>query len=115
MANLTLLTGALLTLLGLSSYFPDRPSVTALIPAFFGIPLALSGLLARNPERRKLASHVAVLISLLGAFGAGSQWAKKGFAFDAEGPRAQGIMTILCVLHVALSVRSFIQARKNAS
>jgi uncharacterized membrane protein (UPF0136 family) len=113
MPQLTLLFGVLLTALGLWGYFPDKPSVTALIPAFFGVPLALTGLWAGRPGSRKAAMHVAVLLTLLGAIGAGMQWKKKDFAFDAKGAQAQGLMTVLCALHLGLSVRSFIAARKG--
>lgn len=112
MPQLTLITGLLLTALGLWGYFPDKPSVTALIPAFFGLPLALTGLWARSEGSRKAAMHVAVLLTLLGAIGAGMQWKKKEFAFDAKGSQAQALMTVLCAAHVGLSVRSFIAARR---
>ena len=44
--------------------------------------------------------------------GAGMQWKKKEFAFDAKGAQAQALMTVLCAAHVGLSVRSFIAARR---
>ncbi len=49
MANVTIGLGIVLLALGLGSYFGSgRTSVTALIPAFFGLPLLVLGWLALN-------------------------------------------------------------------
>lgn len=54
MANLGITLGILLTLLGFGAYFgTGRQSITALIPAFVGLPILALGLVARNPGRRK--------------------------------------------------------------
>ena len=95
-------------------------SATALIPAFFGVPLAVLGLLAKKPERRKLFMHLAVLVGLLGAIGSGMRGipnAGKLISGDAELPLATAMqlaMFVVCAVFVAHCVRSFINARKNA-
>ena len=54
MPRITIGTGVALTILALSTYFgTGMSSVTALIPAFFGVPLILLGWLAQNGQRRK--------------------------------------------------------------
>ncbi|MCZ6835728.1 MAG: hypothetical protein O7G85_08140, partial [Planctomycetota bacterium] len=67
MARLTIVFGSLLIALGLVVYFvladPDeqgKVSVTALIPAFFGIPIALLGVVALKEKLRMHAIHGAV-------------------------------------------------------
>ncbi len=47
MAKITFGLGLVLIVLGLGAYFgTGRESLTALIPAFFGLPLALLGVVA---------------------------------------------------------------------
>ncbi len=56
MANVTIGLGIVLLALGLGSYFgTGRTSVTALIPAFFGLPLLALGWLALKENVRKHA------------------------------------------------------------
>ena len=60
-------TALILIVLGLAGYFAGKMvSVTALIPAFFGIPLLVSSLIARKPEKLKLGMHLAAVFGLLG-------------------------------------------------
>ncbi len=69
MARLTLAYAAILIALGLVAYFVLQPagdrSMTALIPAFFGIVFALLGGLALNARLRKHAMHGAAVLALL--------------------------------------------------
>ena len=99
----------------------DR-SVTALIPAFFGLPIALLGALATvKPKMRELSMHLVVLLALLGAIGAGMQGLPKLGALitdreSLERPFAvlvQNVMAGLCALLVVLCVMSFVKARKR--
>src|SRR2546423_12088201 len=70
LANTTIGFGIVLILLGLGGYFgTDRVSPTALIPAAFGLLLAIFGALARDEKRRKMAMHIAVTVGLLGFLG----------------------------------------------
>ena len=77
MPAIAALFGFALAALGAYAYLSaeeaDR-SVTALIPAFFGLPIALFGIAAIvKPGARKLAMHLVALLALLGAVGAGMQ------------------------------------------
>jgi hypothetical protein len=76
MARTTILFGVLLC--GLAAYgflgaAPAQRSLTALIPAAFGLPLAMCGLLALKDALRKAAMHVAVVFALLGALASGGR------------------------------------------
>ena len=116
MAITTIITGVLLIVLGLAGYIGTGSAhPTALIPAWFGLPIAVLGLLARDPKRRALTMHIAVTIGLLGFLGSVAQFVK-GATGTAMQERpvavgAQGIMALITGIFVALCVRSFIQAR----
>ncbi len=105
----------------LSPPAPTHP--TALIPVWFGIALALFGILANSKDagKRKLYMHIAVTIGLLGflfpAFRSASELIK---AHSDNLPLAhpaavheQLLMAILCFIFVLLCVRSFITARRS--
>ena len=70
MANVGIGFGIVLVLLGVGAYLSTgAQSVTALIPTFFGIPLAALGFMARDERRLKLAMHVSTVLALLGFLG----------------------------------------------
>ena len=118
MPSVTIVYGAILTVIGLTGYFATgQASVTALIPAFLGVPVAICGLLARNERLLKHAMHGAVLLALLGLLGTLSSPAKLPALLDgtAERPAAvlAQVLTLLCsLIFVVLSVQSFIAARR---
>ncbi len=122
MAKITIGIGCVLIALGVGSYFgTGRASVTALIPAFFGLPLALLGVAAVNERLRKHAMHAAAVIGLLGFVGA-----SRGFASlpallsggEVERPVAVAVqvaMALLCFAFVVMCVGSFIKGRRSGS
>ncbi len=119
MAIVAIVTGLVLTALGVGGYVAtEMVSPTALIPAFFGLPLTLCGGLALNPKFLKHAMHGAATIGLLGALGAGSMGLRKLPTLldgTAERPIAivmQLVMGVVCAVFVGLCVRSFINVRK---
>jgi hypothetical protein len=96
-------------------------SRTALLPAVFGIPFLVLGLLAMAlPKQRKHLMHasaaVATLVALMGLGMAAASLARAGFDVNQLGrPRAvlaQGIMGSLSLGYVLLCVKSFVDARK---
>ena len=111
----------MLILMGLGGYFATAMvSVTALIPAFFGLPIAILGQIAKNEARRKHAMHGAVLLGLLGFLGSvpGLMKLPQLFAGAAERPTAvamQALMAVLLGVFVVLCVKSFIAARRAAA
>jgi hypothetical protein len=69
MPGTTRLFGLILIVLGVASYqLTGRTSLTAMIPAFFGVVLVACAMIARAGESaRKHAMHAAVAVGLLGA------------------------------------------------
>ena len=122
MANVALGFGVALLVLGVGGYVGSgMVSITALIPAAFGILLVLSGILARNPARRKMAMHIAVVVGLLGFFGSASGLGKAARMMAGEevarpqAAVAQAVMAVLCLAFTAMCVRSFINARRSGT
>ncbi len=122
MAKITIGLGLVLISLGLGSYFgTDRASVTALIPAFFGLPLLLLGLVALKERMRTIAIVIAVVIALLGFVGTIRGLMKlpvllTGGELDRPAAVAlQAAMAIVCLLFVGLCVGSFIKARRASA
>jgi len=122
MANATVALGVVLTLLGLGAYFgTGGKSVTALIPTFIGLPIAVLGVIGRDARRRKAAIHAAVVLALLGFLG--SARGVPGAIALASGkevarPTAvivQTAMAVLCAIFLLLAVKSFLDARRNRS
>jgi O-antigen/teichoic acid export membrane protein len=113
MPSTTIVFGGLLALLGVGGYIASgAASVTALIPAFFGIPLIALGFLARSEAMRRHAMHGAAILGLLGCAGALFSLMR-----TPTGPRSpaavfsQAAMVVLTAAFVALCVRSFKAAR----
>lgn len=97
--------GIALCVLGVVGWLgAGRTSVTALIPAFFGLPIAVCGVLVRRGSRP--AMWTAVVLAVLGAGGAarGLAGIPRLLAGEAERPLAvvsQTVMVVLCVLLLA--------------
>jgi hypothetical protein len=120
MPTITIVTGALLIILGVVGFVgTGSQHYTALIPAGFGIALAICGFLAKSPARLKLFMHIAVTLGLLGFLGtvmgivkvirmaAGETIARP------EAAESQAVMAGISLLFVALCVNSFIKARRS--
>lgn len=119
MAQTTRFFGLALIALGLIGYLAtDAISMTALIPAFFGIVLTILGWIARNERYRKHAMHVAAGIGVVGFVGAAPGLAglltllSGGAVQRPAAAVSQSIMAVLMALFVGLCVRSFIEARR---
>ena len=119
MAKLTIGVGVLLILLGGVGYFgTGRESITALIPAFFGVVFLILGAVALNPNRRKHAMHAAAALAVLGFIGTLSGVIKAvrwmGGTEPARPPAviSQTIMAVIMLVFVVLCVQSFIAARR---
>ena len=119
MAKTTIGIGCVLIALGVGSYFgTGRASMTALIPAFFGLPLVLLGVAALNERLRKHAMHAAVVVGLLGFVGAARGFSQVPAILSGdqvERPVAVAVqiaMSLVCLVFVVLCVLSFIKARR---
>ncbi|MEW6741458.1 MAG: hypothetical protein AB1486_01765 [Planctomycetota bacterium] len=125
MPHLTIDFGIVLIVLGLGGYLgTGTTSVTALIPAFFGIPLLALGWAARRSPAggggaRKTLMHVACGLALLGLIGAAR--GLPGFVSLLSGGRVerpvavvlQTVMVFFCIGYLVAAVRSFIAARRR--
>ena len=119
MTSTTIAVGVALIVVGLAGYFlTGGVSATALIPAAFGLVIALAGVIARDERHRKHAIHGAVLIALLGFLGSVRGLIQIGDVFDGTATRpaaviAQAVMAVLTLIYLVLAVRSFIAARSS--
>ena len=119
MAKITIGLGLVLIALGLGGYFgTGREHVTALIPAFLGLPLLILGLVALKEHMRRHAMHVAGVIALVGFAGTVRGLMKLPVLLtggELVRPAAvplQAAVAILCLIFVLLCIWSFIQARR---
>jgi hypothetical protein len=119
MPTLSVMFGAVLTLLGLVAYYrpdliaggnPEQP--TALAPAGVGVLLLLAGVIGMvAPTARKHAMHLAAAVALLGTLGGLVPVFLRNFDLSQTAVRVGLGMAILSVLFLALCVNSFVQAR----
>ena len=112
----TRFVGILLVVIGLGSYYlTGRTSVTALIPAFFGVLFIALALVARAEAARKHAIHAAVALSLIGLIGTLSRLgpAMSEGLFARPAVMAQFLTAAVLAAYVALGVKSFIDARRS--
>ncbi len=118
MPKVTVIAGLVLIALGLLGYFVfggDDPHITALIPAFVGVPIALLGLVAFSSGARKHAMHVAAVLAVLGFLAPLGRLIPKATSGELEANPATFInvgMSATCLVLVLLCIRSFIAARK---
>jgi len=114
--------GIILVVLGAGAYLVSGlESMTAMIPAFFGVPILLLGVLAAKVEKARMhAMHGAVLIAFLGFLGGSMMVVRSLPAIfgeaELERPLAAGVsflMAVVTLLFIVLSIRSFIDARRQ--
>ena len=119
MPTLAIIFGLILEAMGIGSYFlSETKSVTALIPAFFGTLILLSGIIgAMFHKARMHVMHLAALVGLivtLGGLGMGLPKVSALLAGTAERPTAvimQIAMGVVCLVFLGLCVKSFVDAR----
>lgn len=119
MPAVTIVYGLLLIALGIVFYVATgQASVTALIPAFFGVPVVLAGVVGRRPQLLKHAMHAAAVLGFLGFLG-GLPGLWRCLAIMHGGtvgrPAAaleQGFMSVLSLAFVILCIQSFRAARR---
>ena len=116
MGKITIAVGALLIVLGLIGYLgTSMVSWTALIPAFFGLPLVILGILALQEAMRKHTMHAAVVVGLVGFLGGAFSFLRPLLSGSEMKPMAatmQALMALTCAAFVGLGVKSFIDARR---
>ena len=119
MPSTSIISGILLILLGIAGYLfsvaDGNTSLTALIPAVFGVLLVILGFVAKQNENlRKHLMHAAVLVALIGFLIPTVRLAgNAGNLQISLAVLSQGLMALICLFFVILSVQSFINARRN--
>ena len=115
MPSTTRLVGIALMLIGIGSYWlTGRTSVTALIPAFFGILFVALAYVARNEAVRKHAMHAAVAVALIGMLGTLGRAVPAVMNGQLTRPAvlAQLVTALVLGVYVWMGVQSFIAARR---
>jgi uncharacterized membrane protein len=115
MPTTTRLVGIVLMIIGLGSYWlTGRTSITALIPAFFGVVFVLLAYVARNEAVRKHAMHAAVALGLLGVLGTLGRAIPSVIDGQLTRPAviAQIVTGLVLAFYVYMGVQSFIAARR---
>lgn len=119
MPRLTVGFGISLVLIGLTFYLVSgRSSLTALIPAAFGIVLILLGIVAARAASPKHAMHMAAVVALLGIVGSLNGF--PGFFRMLGGDSgarpladvAKVAMAVDLAAYLVYCIRSFIAARR---
>ena len=117
MAATTRLVGLILAALGIVSYVgTGRTSITALIPAFFGVVFVILAWVARNEAVRKHVMHAAMVVALLGIGGTASRLVPGVLAgtldFGRPAVWAQIVTVVLLAWYLGKGIRSFRDARR---
>lgn len=122
MWKITIVVGALLTVLGIGFYLgTGAASLTALIPSGFGLILILLGAVAIKERLRTHALRVACALGLLGFLGGIPGFiglAKQVSGVEIERPAAaneQAAMGVICLVFTVCCVKSFIAGKRKMS
>lgn len=114
--------GAGFVILGVVSYVGSgTASVTALIPAVFGVVLGGLGLVGRRQDRRALAMHIAAGVAVVGFLGSAMGLVSLPDLVagrDVDRPwavAAQSLMAVALAVYIGLSGRSFVAARRSVN
>ncbi len=119
MPSTSIISGVLLILIGILGYVfslvDGNTSITALIPAAFGLLLVVFGFLAKSKENlRKHLMHAAVAVGLLGFLIPAWRLALQVSSIKVSlAVLSQALMALVCLFFVILSVQSFVNARRN--
>jgi uncharacterized membrane protein len=119
MPSTAIISGVLLIVIGILGYVfsivDGNTSVTALIPAAFGLLLAILGFIAKSNENlRKHLMHVAVIVGLLGFLIPTIRILSRLSDIKVSlAVLSQAAMAIVCLFFVILCVQSFVNARRN--
>jgi hypothetical protein len=118
MPKITIVYAVILILIGVISYLASgMVSITALIPAFFGIVVLILGIAAFSEKTRKRAMHIASVMGLIGflvtvsglfdvsAMLSGEQIARPGAAVG------KSFMAIFSLIYFLICLWSFVSAR----
>ncbi len=118
MPGISIVYSMILIILGLTGYFiSDTASVTALIPAFFGVVILVLGLLAFKEKLRRHMMHVVSVLALIGFIANISSLSKYfrllgGESFENEYAIIFRFwMAVVSIVFFLIFLNSFIKAR----
>ncbi len=118
MPGFSIICGVILIAIGVAGYVygvvsSPPASMTALIPAFIGLIMAVLGFLAARVEGlRKHLMHVAVVIALLGFIATAVRVLPKiGELTASPAVLSQAATALVCLAFVLMAIRSFAAAR----
>lgn len=113
MPKITLVVGVLLVVQGVGFYVgTSSQSITALIPAFVGLPILVLGIVAMKDSARKHSMHLAAALTMLGFLAAVGRMALAGLSISAAGISVL-LMALLTGALLVLCIKSFVDARKR--
>jgi hypothetical protein len=120
LAKLTIGFGVTIAVVSLVFWLAiGRTEIAALHPAGIGVLLILCGAFANteSPKKRMLWMHIAVTLGLVGVLitgmRAGIALAKgTAMSINPTGFEERAVIALICLIYVALCVRSFITARR---
>ena len=125
MPSTSIACGFLLIIIGVAGYvygmMDGRASLTALIPALFGLILIVLGAVSRTKEHlRKHLMHAAVTVGLIGFIATTSSFFKIPALLNGTADRpaaviAQLATALVCLIFVLLCVKSFADARRKGA
>ena len=114
MTNVTRAAGAVLIAVGIVAYITTgAASVTALAPAFVGLPILILGLLAAREKLRRHMIHAALAVALLGALASVPMAVALLTGTTGAAEVTSTVTAVICAAYVAIGVRSFIAARRT--
>lgn len=119
MTSTAIFCGGLLILIGAAGYIyganQGAGSLTALIPAAFGLVILLCGVIGAAKENlRKHVMHVAVAVALIGFIMVVGRMAMRLSSLTMSAAVISQIaMAIICLIFVLAGVRSFAAARRE--
>jgi hypothetical protein len=120
MAQFSVRVGVVLIVLGIGAYvLSGMVSMTAMIPAAFGLVILLLGLAGRQESRRKMTMHVAMLVALVGIIGSVDGLAdvpalvSGGVLERPAASIAKALMAVVLIVYLVMGVRSFVAARRG--
>ncbi len=91
----------------------DTPSVTALIPAFFGV--VITALYPLFRKSNKIAAHIVVLLTFLVLIGLTKPLSAAISANNGLALFRLSLMILTSVFSLAIYIRSFIEIRRQAA
>ena len=119
MPLITIVCGVILIIIGFIGYIygmtNGNASLTALIPALFGLILAALGAAAQTKEDlRKHLMHAAVTVGLIGFLMTAGRLVMRLSQLTLNAATiAQLAMAVVCLIFVLLCIKSFVDARRN--